>query len=129
MQNFQATNEGFKYEQIVSEDGNKRVVVRLEVHYLAGSQHKGVSTFLRTITQERNISTIDNSAYTSEEWRLFAAVSKWALIQPRKNTKQVAIVAEQLDSSAPMIAAAYRESRDLGEAALAQAIAEKVAQS
>jgi hypothetical protein len=121
MDNLQVTRRGYTFDHLISEKGAKRKIVRFNVHYLAGSQRKGVNVSIRHTTVEQC------EGYSMETLELYGGfLSLWAKILPRKNDKQVGIVAEQLDSSVPLIVAAFLEGN--GKAALQQAIDEKVTQ-
>lgn len=43
MTNFKPIRSGFRFEITKSEEGNKRNVAVIEIMYLKGSRHKGVS--------------------------------------------------------------------------------------
>lgn len=116
---------GFRFEHVVSvsEDGKKKKVSRFEVFYRDGGiSGKVVRVSIRDLEKEKG------DGYVTETFVLYQGkyVAGTALALPRKNMKKVLAVAEALDSSVPLIMAAYAESVELGKAALAQAIAEKV---
>jgi hypothetical protein len=124
MVNFKQTRRGFQYnfvtEQAVGGDPNKLRVARLEVSYLNGSQRKGVLATLRTIELEQH------DGYVAECFEMFAGVSVWAKLLPRKNDKQVALVAEQLDAYAPDIVSEFIDNPEQGKIELQHAITEAV---
>jgi hypothetical protein len=127
MQNFQLGRRGYTFEQKVADipakseyDRAKVKVARLKVSYLAGSVRKGVNASL-TFTE---IEQGENCTF--ETFSVFGDgnVSMWAKALARKSDKEVTKVAEQLDSKAPLILAAFVEDPAKGKLALQQAISE-----
>jgi hypothetical protein len=127
MQNFMLGRRGYNFEQKVSDipakseyDRPKQKIARLSISYLAGSQRKGVNASLTFIELEKG----ENCIF--ETFSIFGEgnTSMWAKVLARKSDKEVIKVAEQLDSKAPLIVAAFVEDPAKGKAALQQAISE-----
>ena len=122
MTNFKQSRNGFRFEVVKSEDGNKRNVAVLEIMYLKGSQRKGVLASVKHVEVE-NCGT-----YTSETTSVFGDgdFSMWVKELPRKSDKAVLQVAEALDSFAPGIVTAFIHSADVAKVNLREAIQQAV---
>lgn len=117
MVNLTPSRTGFKYDHILSQEGSKSKVIRLEVFYLK-SMHgtKGVRVSVRPLEIEKC------EGYTMESTTLYSQenVGGWLKFLPRKNDKAVLAMAEKIDAHVPAIIAAYQESPSAGRAAFMQ---------
>lgn len=124
MNNFKPTRSGFRFEQTVSESGNKRNVAAIEIMYLKGSQRKGVLASVKNIEIERC------DGYTSETTAVQldgnGNFSVWVKELARKSDKAVLQVAEALDQFAPSIVAAFIQSPELARDTLRAAVEQAV---
>lgn len=122
MINLQAKQNGFRFEHLIEQvSPTKKNVIIFSVTYLKGAQRKGVLVSIRPSEIEQG------EGYTTES-TLYndANIFVWAKELARKNDKEVARVAEALDSSVPSIIAAYLKSPQEGKDALQWAITQAV---
>jgi hypothetical protein len=120
MNNLVPSRSGFKHDHVLSNEGNKSKIIRLEVSYLKSfSGKKGV---LVTITPKE---VEQCEGYCTETLLLYNAqnISVWAKMLTRKSDKEVLAMAEKLDPSVLAILTAYLESPERGREAILQAVA------
>lgn len=122
MVNLTPSRTGFKYDHILSQEGSKSKVIRLEVFYLKSMSGKSMNGTKGVRVSVRPLEIEKCEGYTMESTTLYSQenVGGWLKFLPRKNDKAVLAMAEKIDAHVPAIIAAYLESPSAGRAAFMQ---------